>query len=298
MTAVGRMLCKSVCDDHLTGGGLASFVLEYLVHGAEARALSSPARAVEALAECDAELAEQWRGYLRAGKLPEGLELELMDFDPEAEEDVPVDATNLDAAVLAGCRHRLLTVRKGSLQALREGFTQLLDLSVQLAPLSAEQLALLVRGRVSFSASELVECFEWPQLTEAEAEAEKKAEEEAKVQGKPGATPKAKRAAREGAAAFVHAGSLLREVLSDAEAITEAQRLVLLQWATGRNALPKGGLQKKITLLPYESADEGTLPVVHTCTHEFHLPPWESKPVVAARLHTVLEHAGDGFQTN
>ena len=48
----------------------------------------------------------------------------------------------------------------------------------------------------------------------------------------------------------------------------------------------------------YESADEGTLPVVHTCTHEFHLPPWESKPVVAARLHTVLEHAGDGFQTN
>ena len=45
----GRMLCKSVCDDHLTGGGLASFVLEYLVHGAEGPALSSHEQRVAGL---------------------------------------------------------------------------------------------------------------------------------------------------------------------------------------------------------------------------------------------------------
>jgi len=67
---VGRMLAKSICDDHVTGGGLSRFALEYLVHGPTGRTLASPHLALEALAECDAELAQRWRSYLDAGAVP------------------------------------------------------------------------------------------------------------------------------------------------------------------------------------------------------------------------------------
>jgi hypothetical protein len=61
LVGVGRMLAKSLCDDHVTGSGLARFALEYVVHGPTGRALSSPRLALEALSECDAELAQRWR---------------------------------------------------------------------------------------------------------------------------------------------------------------------------------------------------------------------------------------------
>ena len=63
------------------------------------------------------------RSYLDAGsELLLGYELQLSNFDPEVaeEEDAPVTGSNLVAAVLAGCRHRLLTKRRASLDALKQ----------------------------------------------------------------------------------------------------------------------------------------------------------------------------------
>lgn len=325
LVCVGRMLAKSLCDDHVTGGGLACYALEYLVHGPTGRALLSPHLALEALSECDAELAQRWRSYLDAGNVPNGAGLQLSNFDEgvEEREDNPVTSSNLTAAVLAGCRHRLLTKRQASLDALRQGFTQCIDLSVQLAPLSSAQLALMVRGRVSFSPSELVECFRWPEAAEAEEAALKLEEEEkaareleeARVCGGGGsgktttnkkgraeaeaARVEARDRARDKARAFVRASDLLRAVLSDAEAINEGQRLALLQWATGLNALPKGGLKDQaaglIKLLPYPEAGDATLPEVHTCTRDMHLPSYVSSLQVADRLLLALAHSDGGF---
>ena len=73
----------------------------------------------------------------------------------------------------------------------------------------------------------------------------------------------------------------------------------MLQWATGLNALPKGGLVNQaaglIKLLPYPHASEATLPEVHTCTRDLHLPPYSHRHVVADRLHTLLAHSDGGF---
>ena len=313
LVGVGRMLAKSLCDDHVTGSGLARFALEYVVHGPAGRTLSSPRLALEALSECDAELAQRWRrcvelsalavglivapgvsiivkltlapsfvcSYLDAGSVPSGHELQLSNFDDDLaeEEDAPVTGANLVVAVLAGCRQRLLTKRRASLDALKRGFAESIDLSMQLAPLSSEQLALMVRGRVSVSPEELVECFQWPEPAEATK----------LVHGKSSWT----------AEKFVLACRLLRGVLSDAEAINEGQRLALLQWATGLNALPKGGLKDQtaglIKLLPYPDASEATLPEVHTCTRDMHLPPYTYPYQVTERLHKLLEHSDGGF---
>lgn len=209
--------------------------------------------------------------YLDAGSVPDGWKLQLSNFDDEVaeEDDAPVTAANLREAVLAGCRQRLLTNRRASLDALKQGFAwESIDLSVQLAPLSSEQLALMVRGRVSFSPEELIECFQWPDPAAA-------------------------------AKSFVLASGLLRDVLSDAEAINEGQRLALLQWATGLNALPKGGLKDQaaglIKLQPYPDAGEATLPEVHTCTRDMHLPPYTHRHQITDRLHKLLEHSDGGF---
>ena len=293
---VGRMLAKSICDDHVTGGGLSRFALEYLVHGPTGRTLASPRLALEALAECDAELAQRWRSYLDAGAVPLGSDLQLSNFDEgvSEEEDAPVTAANLVSAVHAGCRYWLLTKRKPALDALKEGFVwESIDLGVQLAPLSSEQLALMVRGRLSFSPEELVGCFRWPEPAAPQPTAEGAAEG--------GAEGGAEGAAEGGAAhtAFVAASVLLRAVLSDPTAIDEGQRRALLQWATGLNALPKGGLVNQaaglIKLLPYPHASEATLPEVHTCTRDLHLPPYSHRHVVADRLHTLLAHSDGGF---
>ena len=128
-------------------------------------------------------------------------------------------------------------------------------------------------------------------------------------------------------------------MLSDAEAIDETQRLALLRWATGYNAMPKGGIKDQaadpspspspspnpnpnpnpnptpnptptptpnltltlikaaglIKLLPYPDAGEATLPEVHTCTRDMHLPPYAHRHQVADRLYKLLEHSDGGF---
>ena len=84
------------------------------------------------------------------------------DFDPRhAAAAEPLSSRNVRAAVLAGCRRRLLGCRAASLGALREGFTQQLDLQLQLALLSHAQLRQMCQGRPSLSLAELLDCFDW-----------------------------------------------------------------------------------------------------------------------------------------
>ena len=88
------------------------------------------------LADFDADLAQRWHALL--AQPVAGLTLDL--FDPTANADeVAPDAAALGRAVIAGCRHRLLTCRAASLEALRRGFANHeqtgIDLTVQLGAL-------------------------------------------------------------------------------------------------------------------------------------------------------------------
>ena len=62
--------------------------------------------------------------------------LTLQQFDEAlGDADVPVTADAFAVAIIAGCRHRLLTARESSLRALREGFVEHVDLRLQLGAL-------------------------------------------------------------------------------------------------------------------------------------------------------------------
>ena len=55
-----------------------------------------------------------------------------------------VTADSLPMAIVTGCRTRLLSCRSGALAAFREGFAGLIDLRLQLAPLSCDELKLMM----------------------------------------------------------------------------------------------------------------------------------------------------------
>jgi len=291
LRATGRMLCKSLLDDHPIGGGLARVVLHYLIEQHEPRVFGSVATALKALAEHEGEhcesLAARWSAMLSSGSkgtaaavVEAGVYLSNFDEGVEEEEDHEVHAGNLEAAVLAGCRYRLLTQRRAELNALRDGFVGHIDLSVQLAPLTEDELALTIQGRVDFSADDLIGCFAWPA---APATADLNADEdtgEAAVH-----------------AALVEASGHLREWLSTA--CSEEQRLSLLQWATGYIALPLGGLKPddRIKLIPKYGAGADHLPEIHTCSHELELPPYKSLEQLQSKLLKALEHRMEGFHT-
>ena len=126
---------------------------------AAAPAGAVPAAAVLAAAEPKAPIA----AAAAAAKPPPSLAgICFGDFDPRhAAAAEPLSSRNVRAAVLAGCRRRLLGCRAASLGALREGFTQQLDLQLQLAPLSHAQLRQMCQGRPSLSLAELLDCFDW-----------------------------------------------------------------------------------------------------------------------------------------
>ena len=185
----GRMLCKSLLDDHPIGAGLCAFVLEYLIGMHEQRSFRSPRSALSALDQFDPVLAAhpgqwrvllertvtygcrlyyirlqvlaaQWRVLLERTEDPSRLEglspSDLGGTDDElsgsgygADHDVPLSERNVAAAVLAGCKARLLGCRRSAFEALREGFVGLVDLSVQLAPLPTSELLLMVRPLLS-----------------------------------------------------------------------------------------------------------------------------------------------------
>ena len=66
--------------------------------------------------------------------------------DGAVTEAAVVTRANVETAVVAGCRQRLLLSRRVELEALRRGFTfgGAFDLALQLAPIPCEQLMLLV----------------------------------------------------------------------------------------------------------------------------------------------------------
>ena len=268
----GRVLLKAIVDDHPIGAGLAPFVLEWLVDAHERRVFCSVEAALAQLRRFDARLAQSWELLLQAEPVVLAV-LTLTDFAPHyvgADSDAPLSAATVGAAVLAGCRARLLDCRAASLAVLRDGFSGGLDLQLQLAPFLPNELIYMSQGKASLSTAELLGCFDWPFAASAAAgfgEAELRCD-----------TP-----------------AHLRAVLGDEERFPEALRVQLFEWCTARSALPAAGLKEKIRLRHY---DVGTanLPEVHTCTSELHLPPYASAEQLRGRLLLALEHRGDGFQ--
>ena len=128
----------------------------------------------------------------------------------------------------------------------------------------------MLQGRVSLSAVELLSCFALPS-----------------------ASPKAW--AESGFSSTSEVPAMFEQLLLDEAVIDEARRLQLLQWCTSLSALPSGGLAEKITLKLYSDVDETTLPMVHTCTREIHLPEYQSIRQVQAKLLQALDHCEDGF---
>ena len=177
-------------------------------------------------------------------------------------------------AIIAGCRHRLLTARESSLRALREGFVEHVDLRLQLGALGATDLLRMLRGNTELTAADLSSCFIWPNAPVLAVEA-----------------------------GFAAVGSavpqLLRDIVEDTKqptALSPLQRLQLLEFCTALTALPCAGLKKRICLRLYADASKEALPCVHTCTHELHLPAYESRCVLRAKLLQAIEHhRQDGF---
>ena len=76
--------------------------------------------------------------------------LTLGDFAPHHScSAAPLNPETAGAAVLAGCRARLLGCREASLAALREGFSSGLDLQLQLAPFPANELIFMSQARAT-----------------------------------------------------------------------------------------------------------------------------------------------------
>ena len=195
------------------------------------------------------------------------------DLNDGGEEATPLTMENVASAVLAGCQTRLVGRRRRGLEALREGFIKHEDLQLQLAALPTGVLLTMLKGRVTLSVNELLECFVLPSSSEAEAVA----------------------------AGFKLVSSsfprFFLDVLHDGAGFGEANRLQLLTWCTALTALPVGGLREnKIRLRLYgPDVDDATLPETHTCTRELHLPNYSNATTLRSKLLLALSHASDGF---
>ena len=136
LEATGRMLLKSIIDDHPTGRLLSRFVLEFLADSHERRVFqpSRPLEALHALEDFDPGLAKTWRKCALEMGDDELSYLALDDFEPSLGEGA-VTRANVAAAVVAGCRRKLHLERRVELEALRRGFTfkSHMDLALHLA---------------------------------------------------------------------------------------------------------------------------------------------------------------------
>ena len=269
---LGRVLCKAVIDEHPIGGGLARLLFESLVfeHLAERRVFDEarPHAALRALRDYDGALAARWGGLLDGSTAVEDCGLTLDSFDDELGEG-EVTAANLPRAVVAGCRRRLLVGREAALRSLRAGFTEYVDLTLQLAALSCDDMLRMVQGRLTISPDELVSCVTWPDAS-AQAAAD----------------------ARFPAGSRVH--EYLRALLLD---LDETRCFRFLQWATALRALPPGGLQDddyRISLR-HVNYDESYLPVAHTCTRVLDMPDYSSCEALKEKLEVALQNADGGF---
>lgn len=286
LEAVGLAFCKCILDDQPIGFGFAPFLFEWLVYGDESEALREPAAALRALADLDPELSASWTILLQEPSLVDSLELELQSFalsddqrgvaggPPTSEMGTErVTSATLERAVVAGCRHRLLDVRREACDALRRGFMRCEDLTVQLAAFELGELLSFAQGQADLNADELLSCFALPSSSQEEAIA----------------------------AGFDEAGARVaddfEELLRDGLLLDGAQRIALLRWCTSLTVLPLGGLREhKIRLRLYgPEPDDCSLPETHTCTRELHLPNYSGPSVLCTKLLLALEHADDGF---
>ena len=259
LRALGLTLLKCCIDDQPIGTGLGRFVFEFLVDSHERRVFHEPHAALRALADFDPELAARWRDLLR-GTESSWSGLTPSDFDDTLLDSPLLTSSELAHAIISGCRRRLLTDRAASLAALREGFL-FVDLQIQLAPMSCDELRHVLEGKHAISSEELIACFELNSFS-----------------GK--------------ACVPIY----LSELIRDPNILDDVGRLQLLEWCTGLSALPVGGLSPKIKLCLYEDATEQTLPEVHTCTRELHMPEYSSSEKLQERLLYVLRgHRSDGF---
>ena len=230
LEAVGKLLLKCVLDDQPISGGLARVVLDFLVFGHEAPSLTEVGPALDALCDCDADLADAWRALVDDPSALCSLAITFDAFDggaAPAMANVPVSASNVCEAVLHGCRARLLGARRTAFEALRRGFLSVEDLQVQLAAVGLEGLRGALQGRRSLSADDLLDCFELPRASEHEA--------------------RAAGFAAAGAPVDAYFESMIRGE-GGLGAFGEDLRLALLQWCTALGALPAGGLEDKIRL--------------------------------------------------
>ena len=259
-------------DDQPIGSGLGCFLFEYLADTHERRVFGTPRAALAALADFDPELTQRWAKLLAEPQ--KGLTLEMFDKTAEDEVELAATAEALGGAIIAGCRLRLLGCREASLRAVRHGFTEHVDLRIQLGALSSAEMRLLLRGNTRLSAADLLGCFQMPDAS----------------------------LTAQGAAGFAAAGSevprYLRQLILDESpetGIGEERRLHVLEWATALASLPCGGLKDPITLKLWAGRDDSDLPNVHTCTAEVHLPAYSSRSVLRAKLLQAVEHRHDGF---
>ena len=270
LESVGRVLLKSIVDDHPTGPQLARFLFLFL----RGRCCFEPQGATDAharealdtLADFAPGLARRWRVHALEASADQLGDLTLDMFD-EALGEGAVTRANVASAVVAGCRRVLLQERSDELKALERGFTfsGKVDLALQLAPIPAEQLLLMVRGKDELSAEDLLGCFKWPAADEATS----------------------------GAAAH------LRTVI--AGRLDQKSRRLLLRWCTARSTLPVDGLKEKVTielLLPEAPlGPDGYFPRSHTCYPSIELPAYSSADVLLQQLQLALVdlERGGGF---
>ena len=263
---VGLMLCKSMLDDHPIGPGIARFLFEFLVlqhHGPRVFA-NGPQAALQALADFDAPLASQWSSLLEQGAAVVHAGLTMSDFADHLPEE-RIDDENLGCAIVAGCQGRLLDGREAELRALRDGFQAFdkIDLTVQLASLSCDDMLRIVQGKLTMSPDDLLRCFDWT----------------AGSMGFP-----------EGSRAL----EFFRTFISDA---TEELAFKLLRWCTGLRALPAQGALDVLICLEWDGyeTDAARYPVAHTCSREVQVPNYNSYSELRTRFSEALLDVHAGF---
>ena len=266
---VGRVLLKSVLDNHPIGAGLSSFVFEFLADSHDRRVFmpQQPLAALSALDEYDSELSRQYRQLLDADDNHLACLGVTRSYFDEQFGDEPLTRSNVAETVVAGCRRLLFLDRRSSLEALKRGFTfKNIDLTIQLAAMPSAVTKLLVRGRVSLRANDLLASVDWDVAS----------------------TGLEKRVA-----------AMMREYIETA--MDEPNRLRFLRWCTGLNALPADGLKQPVTLLSLvgiASAPDDCLPRAHTCSYEIELPAYSSLAVLREKLNRAMDEmdAGGTFE--
>ena len=237
--------------------------------------LADVASALEQLALYDDALAAGWQRILDSDDVA-AMGLSRGDLTGDAADDEPLTEANKGAALLAGCRARLLTSRRAGLVALRHGLVDCVGWTHHLLIFRTSELEAVLYGTAHIDGAAL-----WANMLveydEDEAAAAAAAPAEAEARGRVAAD--------------------LERLVCDG--LPEASLERLLHFCTGLRALPAtGALQPHISVRIDTSggADATALPRGMTCARELHLPPYADAETLARKLATALEHGGDGFQ--